>query len=115
MTRQAHAAWWAIPLVAGFLLLFIGVLIGFNTPDAVELPPGANALYACGSPFRRGTQQDATPCKASLDGRRSKAETALVIGGILVLIGGGIAFVQRRGRPDDLLDERAREHEPRPA
>ena len=111
MTRQARAAWWAIPLVAGLLLLFVGALIGWQTPDAAELPPGAKAQYACGSPFRPGEQQDVATCRTSLDSRKGKAETTLAIGGILVVIGGAIALLQRRDRHD----ERTREHELRPA
>jgi hypothetical protein len=115
VTRQVRAAWWAIPLAAGLLLLFIGVLLGFQTPDAAELPPGAKAQYACGSPFRPGEQQDVATCRTSLHSRKGKAETALVIGGILVVIGGAIALVQRRGRPNDQAHDQAREHELRPA
>ena len=115
MTRQANAAWWVIPVVVGLLLLFIGVLIGFNTPEATELPPGAKALYACGSPFYPGDQRDVPLCKASLDGRRWKAEVALAIGAVLLVIGGAVAFLQRRARPTNGRSERAPEHELRPA
>jgi hypothetical protein len=115
VTRQAHAAWWVIPVVVGLLLLFVGVLIGFNTPEATELPPGAKALYACGSPFHPGAQRDVPVCKASLDGRRWKAETALAIGGVLLVIGGAIAFLQRRPRPTNGRRERAAEPELRAA
>jgi len=102
-------------VVVGLLLLFIGVLIGFNTPEATELPTGAKALYACGSPFHPGDQREVPICKASLDGRRWKAETALAIGGVLVLIGGAIAFLQRRDRPTNGRTERAGEPGLRPA
>jgi hypothetical protein len=86
-------------VVAGVLLVFVGLLIGFNTPDAVEFPPGAKAQYDCGSPFYPGNQRDAAACKSSLDDRRGKAETTLVIGGVLVVLGGAIALVQRWGHP----------------
>jgi hypothetical protein len=110
VTRQARAAWWAIPLVAGLLLLFVGVLIGFHTPDAAEQVPGGTVQYACGSPFTPGRQRAVPACKTSLDGRRWKAETALVLGGLLVVLGAAIAFVQRDRARDRMLD-----HELRPA
>src|SRR5262249_9931132 len=107
VTRQARAAWWAIPLVAGLLLLFVGVLLGFHTPDAAEQAlRRPTDQYACGSPFTPGDQRDVPQCKASLDGRRWKAETALMLGGVLVVLGGAIAFVQRRDRLQDRVHDR---------